>query len=109
MIDAIVGDRQSGKTTELAHWFFESPSTRGIVVATHSTREYFIKHFGMNPDRIAVVGPLTFRGRSDIEEVGIDEVGLVLASVIGKYPAAITFTGSVRKPGGIPVENECVA
>jgi hypothetical protein len=98
----IARGRQAGKTYDLVQWVKEGEQTDSYpgwsrVLLCHSLDEaqrirelYDLDYrqvFGVNEWRGARLGPKTV-------EVAIDNVDLILLSLIGQHPTQISMTGS---------------
>ena len=102
-MNAIVGNRGSGKTTELVAWFNESPETRIILTGTHFTKTYIERSHHVPASRVIVAGAgRALRGLPVETEFGFDNIEGLILDALGVLPDVVTFTGAARTPSGIP-------
>jgi len=112
---AFISGRRSGKTWQVAKWFWENPSERGILVADEKHKremlralqytmpatldEYHTNHFYRSS--ILVAGEHQgYRGRYPFREIGIDDLDRVLGRMFGQYGQVemVTATATLVSP-----------
>jgi hypothetical protein len=112
---AFIAGRRSGKTAQVARWFWESPQERGILVADQKHKqnmqrelsrmtpatldEYHYKHFVKDSVIIAEHYD-QFRGRFPFRQIGIDDLDAVLGRLFGQYGQVeiVTATATLIAP-----------